>query len=177
MTGLWIPGFLAGALFIMFFSWWLSIKEKRYHGIYRFFAFESILLLILLNARVWFKNPFSVLQLISWLLLTASLFVAIYAFYLIKSVGKPKGKFENTTKLVVTGLYKYIRHPMYLSLLLFGSGAYIKHIGYLTSVLMAVIVVALYLTAITEEGEMIRKFKGQYRNYMKKMRMFIPYLY
>jgi hypothetical protein len=44
-----IPALLIGSIVILFFSWFYSIKKKRYHGIPRFFAFESIYILILLN--------------------------------------------------------------------------------------------------------------------------------
>ncbi len=60
---------IIGTVFIMLFSWFLSIKYKRYHGIVRFFAFESVFILALLNYKYWFIDPFSVLQLVSWLLL------------------------------------------------------------------------------------------------------------
>jgi hypothetical protein len=36
-----------------------SLLSPQSHGFYRFFAWESILALVLLNALQWFKNPFS----------------------------------------------------------------------------------------------------------------------
>ena len=50
---------IAGTILIILFSWFLSVKYKRYHGIARFFAFESVFILVLLNIKVWFVNPFS----------------------------------------------------------------------------------------------------------------------
>jgi hypothetical protein len=38
-------------------SWIISLRDKRYHGIFRFVSFESILILVLLNNPVWFNNP------------------------------------------------------------------------------------------------------------------------
>ena len=40
--------------------------------------------------------------------------------------------FENTVKLVEVGLYRFIRHPMYASLLLLAWGAFLKHPLFLT---------------------------------------------
>ena len=68
---------ITGTILIVLFSWFLSIKYKRYHGIARFFAFESVFILVLLNLKVWFINPFSLLQIISWILLTLSAYVVI----------------------------------------------------------------------------------------------------
>ena len=36
-----------GTILLVLFSWHFSIKEKRYHGISRFFSFESIFILFL----------------------------------------------------------------------------------------------------------------------------------
>jgi hypothetical protein len=54
--------FILGALFIAYFSWQFSLKAKRYHGIYRFFYFESILALVLFIYSYWFDNPLSLQQ-------------------------------------------------------------------------------------------------------------------
>jgi hypothetical protein len=48
---------IGGTVLIILFSWFLSIKYERYHGIARFFAFESVFLLALLNIRIWFVDP------------------------------------------------------------------------------------------------------------------------
>jgi len=163
---------------IIWFSWILSLKQGRYHGIYRFFAFESIAVMTILAIPVWFHDPFSPLQIVSWIFLFGCIPVAIGAFVFLISMGKPKGiEFEATTKIVATGMYKYIRHPMYCSLLLLGLGVFFKHIEIPQIVLVIVNTVALYLTALVEQGEMIKRFGDEYKEYMKKTRMFIPFIF
>ena len=168
---------IPGTIFIILFSWFLSIKHKRYHGIVRFFAFESIFILVLLNSPVWFKNPFAFHQVISWILLILSIYFAVAGFMLLNNMGKPQGgNFENTSVIVKTGLYKYIRHPLYLSLFLVGTGAMLKNPGLRQLLLGAVNLVAIWITARIEEDEMVEKFGNGYRDYMKETKMFIPYL-
>ena len=75
MTDLAIIILIGCTLFLLWFTWWMSLRGKRYHGIFRFFAFESILILVLLNYPVWFKDPFSLHQIISWVLLILSIIV------------------------------------------------------------------------------------------------------
>ena len=116
--------FILGTLGALVFTWRFSIKAKRPHGIPRFFSFECILLLVLLNEPVWFKQMLMWNQLISWILLFISIVYAATGFYLLWVIGKPKGDFENTSKLVVVGLYKFIRHPLYASLILLGFGIF-----------------------------------------------------
>ncbi len=163
-----------GSAGIIYFSWWLSIREGRYHGFARFFAFEGILATILLNAPVWFSNPWSARQIASWVLLFGSIIPALYGYLLLKKLGKPSGNFENTSKLVIAGIYRYIRHPLYASLVWFAWGAYLKDVNTLTSILVGVNTLALFITAKIEEGEMLAKFGGEYREYMRKTSCFIP---
>ena len=167
---------IAGTLLLIYLSWIASVKEKRYHGIYRFFSFESIFLIVLLNYQSWFRNALSTQQIISWILFLCSLIFAIWGFVLLYRMGKPEGHLERTTSLVTTGLYGYIRHPLYLSLILGGFGAMAKDPGYPQIILSIINFIAPIFTARVEEQEMIKKFGDEYRDYMRKTKMFFPYV-
>jgi protein-S-isoprenylcysteine O-methyltransferase Ste14 len=166
---------IAGTVFIILFSWFLSIKYERYHGIARFFAFESVFILILLNYGKWFLHPFSLPQIISWILLVSSLYVVITGFILLKNKGNPTVNFENTSTLVKSGIYKYIRHPLYLSIFMFGTGVMLKDTGSAQLILGTINLIAIWITAKIEEKEMINKFGDEYRTYMNESKMFIPF--
>jgi protein-S-isoprenylcysteine O-methyltransferase Ste14 len=167
---------ITGTIVILIFSWFFSIKHGRYHGIPRFFSFECIFLLTLLNIRVWFHNPFLIHQLISWILLILSAYAGIEGYLLLKKKGRSEKNFENTAILVKSGIYKYIRHPLYLSLLLLGTGVMMKNPAVLQLILGFINLVAIFFTARIEELEMTRKFGEAYLQYKKETRMFIPYL-
>ena len=167
---------ITGTLFIVLFSWFLSIKYKRYHGIARFFAFESVFILVLLNYRIWFVNPFSFLQVISWILLILSAYIVIAGYLLLKRKGKPSVNFENTSLLVRSGIYGYIRHPLYLSIFLFGTGVVLKDPRPTQLVLGAINLIAVWFTSRIEEREMVEKFGDEYRIYMNETKMFIPFI-
>jgi len=158
------------------FTWKFSIKAKRPHGIPRFFAFESILLLVLFNMPVWFEGPHTWNQLISWIFLLVSIMFAVLGFLLLRVIGKPQGDLENTSKLVTVGLYRFIRHPLYASLLFLGMGVFLKDISITTVLLAFINIVALIATAKEEEKEMIEKFGEEYIAYMHKTQMFIPFV-
>jgi protein-S-isoprenylcysteine O-methyltransferase Ste14 len=164
----------AGTIFIILFSWFVSLREKRYHGIPRFFVFEGILISGLLQADVWFKDPFSVLQIISWILLLSSIPYAAGALILFHRHGEHGRNFENTTKLVTKGLYKYIRHPMYAALLFLAWGIFLKDINIVSIIIIIIVTIAVFITCKIEEGEMIRKFGDEYKEYMQKTRLWIP---
>ncbi len=163
----------AGILFVS----WKPLRNPRSHGFYRFFAFESILVLFLLNVEHWFRGPFSALQKVSWLLLLSSLVLAAHGFYLLRVIGRPKGGIESTTILVIVGAYKHIRHPLYSSLLFFAWGVFFKDPSLLGGILAVAATAFLAATAKVEEVENLQKFGAEYAAYMKTTRMFIPFLF
>lgn len=168
--------FAAGSALIIWLSWAVSIRARRYHGIARFFAFESILALFLLNVRVWFHDPWSALHILSWIFLAGSILLAAGSISLYLKFAVPRGQFENSTRLVESGIYRFIRHPMYGSLILLGLGIFLKRVTALTSALAFVVVIALFLTALIEEGEMRARFGEEYTVYRRRTKMFIPFL-
>ncbi len=167
---------ITGTLVIVVFSWFLSIKHKRYHGIPRFFAFESIFLLTMLNLKMWFRDPFSILQIVSWIFLITSVYAGIAGYVILKARGKPGRNFEATTQLVKSDIYRYIRHPLYLSLLLLGTGIMLKDPEIPQVILGAVNLTAIFITARIEEKEMSARFGDEYSQYIKETKMFIPFI-
>lgn len=156
---------------------WSSLRNWGSHGFFRFFAFEGILALILLNLELWFSDPLSPLQIASWLLLLGSLILAVEGFWLLRRAGKPKGRLENTTRLVTTGVYRFIRHPLYGSLMLLGWGVFLKSPSLAEVGLAIVVSVFLALTAKAEERENLARFGNEYVEYMKRSWMFIPFVF
>ena len=162
-----------------------SLRDFRSHGFYRFFAWEAILALVLLNLDYWFYEPFSIHQIVSWLLLIISLFLVIHGFQLLRMLGKPDSKrndpslvgVEKTTELVTVGAYRYIRHPLYSSLLFGVWGVFFKHPSWLGVSLAVITIFFLTVTAKIEEAENVRFFGSAYRSYMKQTKMFIPFLF
>ena len=72
------------------------------------------------------------------------------------------------------GLYRWIRHPQYLSLALTGIGLAILWPRFLTAALWAVMVALYYLLARDEERRMVARFGGQYSRYMETTGRFVP---
>jgi protein-S-isoprenylcysteine O-methyltransferase Ste14 len=155
---------------------WKSLRNMRSHGFFRFFVFECSLGLLLLNVDYWFREPFSIIHIVSWILLLSSLVMVVNGFYLLRVVGRPKRGIENTTMLVRRGIFKYIRHPLYSSLLLFGWGVFFKNPSLLSASLVVVASAFLIAAARVEEKENVLKFGDQYAAYMKKTKMFIPFV-
>jgi protein-S-isoprenylcysteine O-methyltransferase Ste14 len=157
---------------------WPFMRDPRSHGFFRFFAFEATVALILLNVIQWFQNPFSALQIVSWVLLCTSLFMAVHGFYLLGKIGKAKNyNIEETTSLVKVGAYRYIRHPLYSSIFFMAWGVFFKDPSLLGIILVLAISAFITATARVEEKENLRKFGADYAEYMKGTKMFIPFFF
>lgn len=142
--------------------------------------------LILRNSPVWFRDPFSARQLLSWSLGAASLGLAIESFRLLRLIGRPERTaqrasnlaFENTTTLVTVGAYRWIRHPMYTSLLALVWCAYLKDPLGTGSIALSIAASGfLIAAAIAEEKENLASFGAPYAAYMHSTRRFIPALF
>ena len=158
--------------------------DPRCHGFYRFFVFESIIGLIALNIPSWYQAR-TPLDTLSGVVLIVSMFYACYGFYLLYKVGKPRPNdkkatdlpFENTSILVRVGLYRFIRHPMYASLLFLATGSFLIRITVVTAVLAAISAVFVLLAARTEERENLERFGADYEKYRSETKMFIPFIW
>ena len=152
------------------------IKRPYRYRFPRFFAFESIIGLVLLNTDNWFRNPFSFCQIVSWFFLVSSFCLALHGFRILRAAGIPKDDIEETTRLVTIGAYRYIRHPLYCSLLLGGVGAFLKEPSYLGLLLFLILAGFVFWTGKVEEDESLKKSDEQYCVYMETTKMFIPFL-
>ena len=92
--------------------------------------------------------------------------------------GGPLIVIEDEHQLITSGVYRYIRHPMYLSFLLIFFG-YFTALG---SVFMTIIIVLGFffifkLRMELEERLLFLQFGEKYKKYMKRTKRIFPFLY
>jgi len=163
---------------------WRTLFNIRSHGFYRFFSWECIIWLLIENLRYWFDNPFSFTQIISWFFLIFSVYFVIAGVIMIKKIGKPVKtrnektlyRFEKTSELIDKGIFKYIRHPLYSSLLFLTWGIFFKNTTNLLLLITLLSTAFLFFTALFDEKECIKFFGEKYSEYMKRSKMFIPFI-
>jgi protein-S-isoprenylcysteine O-methyltransferase Ste14 len=172
------------SLLIIIISWRTLFNAKN-HGFYRFFSWECMAWLFAANYKFWFVNPFSINQIISWILLIYSAYLVIAGLLLIKMIGKPSNirdeknlfGFEKTTELIDTGVFKYTRHPLYASLIFLTWAVFLKSPEAVLFVIALMSTVFLYFTSKFDEKECINYFGENYKEYMKRTKMFIPFIF
>ena len=179
-----LPGasaFTAGSALLA----WLSRKplaRPGSHGFYRFFAWEGILGLVVLNRWAWGNDPLAPHQMLSWLLMLASIWLAVQGIVTLRRHGRSSAErpdhgmyeWEKTGQLVTAGIFAYIRHPMYASLLALAWGAYFQNPSWAGSVIAALASFCLWLTARTDERECLAYFGQPYADYMRHTKRFLP---
>ena len=164
---------------------WRTLFHLKSHGFFRFLSWECIIWLFVSSYRYWFADPFSIRQIISWIFLLASVYLVVAGVVRIKRSGKQKEerddrklyKFERTSELIDTGIFKYIRHPLYSSLLFLTWGIYLKNTNDILFFIALFSSIFLFLTAKFDEKECIEFFGEKYRDYMKRSKRFIPFIW
>ena len=161
-----------------------TLFNFRSHGFYRVFSWECILWLFVSNYRFWFENAFGFRQIFSWIFLCLGAYLVVSGVIWLKKAGKPTKtrdedllfEFEKTSELVDTGIFKYIRHPLYSSLIFLTWGIYLKNVTLPLFIVAISSTIFLYLTAVFDEKECIAYFGDKYTHYMKRTKRFIPFL-
>ncbi len=118
-----------------------------------------------------FSTPIDLaLQLTGVVLTCAALSVAIWgALFLGEFAGDLRLKKRH--KVIKTGAYRWVRHPLYASLIFWCAGSLLFFKSYLFLILFA-LVPAIYLEAKSEEKALISAFSEEYEGYRATAGMF-----
>lgn len=175
--------FVAGTIVLAYISR-ASLRMTKSHGFYRFFAWELMLILVVFNLDGWYNSAPTLDQDICSVLMGLSLLLFITSYFSLRLFGQrdasrneiPLLEFEKTTALVTRGIYRFIRHPMYTSLLCLDWGLFFKKMSWMSGSIALVASLFLVLAALAEESENIEYFGTQYRDFMRRTKRFVPYL-
>jgi len=106
-----------------------------------------------------------------WIFLILSVYFAlspVYAFR--KKANVPKGKSYIHTKVIVdNGVFSVVRHPQYLSMLLVSLGLILIVQHWLIFIISIVSMTLTYIGILKQDKILIRKFKDDYVEYMKRV--------
>ena len=80
-------------------------------------------------------------------------------------------------RLIKHGIYKHIRHPAYLGTVLFSIGISLIFSSLYGFLLMLVLFPSYLYRIRIEESVLLEEFGEEYREYMKKTKKIIPFIY
>ena len=80
-------------------------------------------------------------------------------------------------KLITTGIYKFIRHPQYLSQLLSDLGAGLALLSYLVVPVVILVEIPLFIMRAAMEDKLLKKhFSNEFPAYKKRSGFMIPFI-
>jgi len=84
-------------------------------------------------------------------------------------------KMKENAELITTGIYAYVRHPMYLAVILMMLGVLISSPTFLETLLFVLLIIVLLLKAKKEEAIWSQESE-EYVAYKKRTKLFIPFV-
>lgn len=102
----------------------------------------------------WVETLTTILSVTAAIIVIAA-FIALRPSVRVSPIPKPGAP------LITAGIYKWISHPMYFAVVLFGTSMFISHINFLTASLLISLVMVLKTKASSEEV-MLEKIHGKY---------------
>jgi len=86
-----------------------------------------------------------------------------------------RSKLKKDAQLITAGIYAYIRHPMYTSVVTMMFGILISTPTWYEVILFSLLLITLYLKAKREEKPLIQAF-SDYSDYKKRTKYFVPFV-
>ncbi len=107
---------------------------------------------------------------------------ALWLFYKVHNTlgdnWSPTLEIRKEHKLIVSGVYKWARHPMYTAMLFqMVSFSLITANWFYASTMFTGLAILLVIRIPDEEKLMIEEFGEQYKNYMKQTKRLIPFIF
>lgn len=104
--------------------------------------------------------------------------VMIISRLILGTFGKATVVKDEQHQLITRGPYRYVRHPIYSSMILLISGYSLSFFSIASTFLFVLILVPFIMFRIkAEEHQLIELFGDQYRKYTKRTKRIIPFVY
>jgi protein-S-isoprenylcysteine O-methyltransferase Ste14 len=156
--------------------WWRGTRGEWY-VILQFILLGLVLVAPWRTARFGWPAPWSWLAMgVGALLMLAGAALAAGGLLGLGRNLSPLPHPKEDAALVQTGLYGWVRHPIYSGLIAGSLGWALLNNSGLTLLLAAVVFAFFDLKARREERALLARFPD-YRRYMQRVRRFIPFIY
>jgi len=145
------------------------LKNKNYSYLLVTSQFTCIAILIFINFSMFTKTlPILIFLLGIGVFLYTLLFNKISNFNIIPDI-------KEDAKLVTTGAYKFIRHPMYFAVLITMFAPLTNSLNYINIIICTILTLTMFLKA-TKEEKLWHIESTEYKNYMQNTKMIIPFV-
>jgi protein-S-isoprenylcysteine O-methyltransferase Ste14 len=135
----------------------------------------SLLFISQIIVGIFLLSDVTQIQIIAYIgvglyILSGVIFGMLPVFEFRKKGGVKKGKsYIHTTKLVDTGIYSIVRHPQYLTFMLWVIAGMLLFQHWIVICLGIPVIPLMYFDLIHADKDGIKKFGDEYKRYMKKV--------
>lgn len=181
---------------LIFFFWWIfwrqtervaerdmpkTYKSKSFLKYLSLTLIESIIAVQLLGVSLfpmYIAQKNILIQVVGLLCVIGGAIIAISARITLGANWSHAFEYQVKKKqvLITNGIYAYVRHPIYLGLLIAFIGGELLAQSYLVFALL-LFFLAAYRQMKKEEKLLIAHYGEAYRKYMKSSKMFLPFLW
>jgi protein-S-isoprenylcysteine O-methyltransferase Ste14 len=154
-------------------SWWEKVGK-----IVVFFLFLACFGYFLpINPLTYsFIPKLEFLRILSTIIVFFGIVISIIARKTIATNWSANIEFKKGHELITTGIYSYVRHPIYTGILLMLIGTFL-FTGTLSAILLFLIILFFVLYKIRQEEELlIKHFPKEYPIYRKRAKSLIPFI-
>lgn len=154
----------------------VKIKEKE--SLWAVLVFITLCLFVIIGEFIKNRPATSIYSYIGIAILFIGGLIRIYSRKELDRFFSFEVLIQKDHKLIKTGIYQYVRHPMYLgtSLILTGLAlALSSFYGILILIIFGIPVLLYRISA--EEGLLIKEFGKEYLDYAEKTKKIIPYIF
>ncbi len=103
-------------------------------------------------------------------------YIRILTLQTLKYNFSPLAEAESHTKLILNGVYTYIRHPAYLGVLIMAISGCILFSCIFTYLLFIILTISILKRISKEEKDLLQNF-AEYKEYKKNTRKLLPFIY
>jgi protein-S-isoprenylcysteine O-methyltransferase Ste14 len=138
-------------------------------------TFSSILFISQIVVGVYLVSEVSQIEILAYAgvglyVFSGMIFGMLPVFEFRKKGGVKKGQsYIHTTKLVDTGIYSVVRHPQYVTFILFAIAGMLLFQHWIIILLGVPIIPLTYIDLIKADKDAIEKFGDDYKAYIKKV--------
>lgn len=176
------------ALWIFWGLYWLASSSGTKRTTYRVRSRRRVLALAVIifllifgkSSFPWLLHhlyePSHALEILGLILCASGIAFAIWARNILGTNWSAQPTLKEGHELIMTGPYRYVRHPIYTGLLLAIFGTVIASGRILDFIILAYLLIDTHFKARTEESLMLQQFPDAYPAYQKQTKAIIPFV-
>jgi protein-S-isoprenylcysteine O-methyltransferase Ste14 len=152
------------------------MKKKSYSWIDAIpSTFASLLFILQIIVGIYLLSEVSQIEILAYIgvglyIFSGFVFGMLPTFEFRKKGGVKKGKsYIHTTKLVDTGIYSIVRHPQYVTFILWAIAGMLLFQHWIIILLGIPVIPLIYIDLTRADKDAIEKFGDDYKKYMKKV--------